>query len=226
MLTEAFLKEFRPTDFQNTPDMTLVRMGSLYRVNQSPRLLEKMKEQARTWTDPNSPDGGNAKYWPGNGERTMLYKGHRKTYMLIQYHDLTRDDYVVPIIVKLAMATCEHYGPGYTQPFQYQHRFGAIGARVYEWTRDPNMLFWARQQVEGASEVFERFLALPADQKGLGRAKAVKPGTNEALGGYRFKNVKFKADWMPGEGLLYFSGDSTPAIISLPTAIWALEGLP
>lgn len=222
--TEAFLKEFVPSEYRNTPDMTLVKMAALYRVNQDSRLLEQMRQFVRVWTDPASPDGGSAKYWPGKGERTMLYKGHRKAYMLLQYHDLTRDDYVMPIIVKLATATCEHYGERYTQPFYYQHRLGALGARLHEWTRDPNMLFWARQQVEGASEVFQRFFDLPADKRGMGRAQAVKPGTNEALGSYIFKSVKFKADWMPGEGLLYFSGDSTPAIISLPTAIWALEG--
>ncbi len=223
MLTEAFFKEFSPARFHETPDMTLMKMGGLYRVNQDPRLREMMKQFVKVWTDPASDDGGNAGYWPGKGTRNMLYKGHRKAYMLLQYHDLTRDDYVVPIIVKLAMATYEHYGDRYTQPFYYQHRLGAIGGRLYEWTGDPDMLFWARQQVQGASEVFARFLALPEDQKGIGRTQAVKPGTNEALSGYVFKNVQFQADWMPGEGLLYFSGDSTPAIISLPTAIWALK---
>lgn len=226
MTGEAFLKDFVPTPFRNTPDMTLLKMVGLYRVNQDPRLLETMKQFVRVWTDPAAADGGNARYWPGKGERTMLYKGHRKAYMLLQYHDVTRDDYVLPIIVKLATATCEHYGERYTQPFYYQHRLGAIGARIHEWTRDPAMLFWARQQAAGATEVFERFFELPADKRGMGRAQSTKPGTNEALGSYVFKGVKFKADWMPGEGLLYFSADSTPAIISLPTAIWALKGYP
>ncbi|MBM4051071.1 MAG: hypothetical protein FJ279_38730 [Planctomycetes bacterium] len=122
------------------------------------------------------------------------------------------------------MAWLDMSGARYTQPFDYEHYAGGVAARVYHWTKDPDMLFWARQQVEGAAEVFQRFEELPPDQKGIERCKSQRPGA--VYSSYHCKNVKFKADYLPGEGVLYFAFDSTPAIISLPTAIWALKGYP
>jgi hypothetical protein len=175
------------------------------------------------WTDPESPTGLNDNYW--KSEKDAVYKSHRKAFMLLLYYDLTRDDYVVPIIVKLAIATFDHYGERYTQPFYYQHRLGGLGARVYQWTGDPDMLFWARHQVEGATEVFLRHEALPPEKKGYLRGIKAK-GPSDVYGTYIFNDVKFQADWMPGRGTLYFNGDSTPAILSLPMAIQVLKDVP
>lgn len=218
-LTEAYLNDFN-FEYQETADVTLMTMGGLYRVNQDPRLLDRMRTYVRMFTDPESPTGLRDSFWktPAN----LIYKSHRKCYLLIQYHDLTGDEEVVPIIVKLAIAMFDHYGPRYTQPFYYQHRLGGIAARVYQWTGDPDMQFWARHQLAGAAELFQRFEELPPEKKGAARARSGNP-TSDAFPAYVFDNVGFAADWMPGKGLLYVNHDSTPAILALPVAIDVLR---
>jgi len=218
LLTDAYLEDFN-FEYQETADMTVMTMAALYRVNQDPRLLDKMRQYVRRFTDPDSPTGLRESFWktPAN----LIYKSHRKCYMLVQYHDLTGDDEIVPIIVKLAIAMFDHYNKEYTQPFYYQHRHAAIGARVYEWTRDPDMLFWARQQVAGAAEVFARYFQLPTEEKGAARGR--KTGS---FGAFVFKDVSYQADWMPGQGYLVFNLDPTPAIVSLPIALEVLRKQP
>jgi hypothetical protein len=223
LATGPLLTELDIHRYYETADMLLMKLCALYRVSQDPQVLDLMRRYVRVWTDPESATGLNTAYW--KSEKDAVYKSHRKAFMLLQYYDLTRDDYVVPIIVKLAIAMFDHYGERYTQPFYYQHRLGGLGARVYQWTGDPDMLFWARHQVDGATEVFLRHETLPPEKKGYRRGMEAK-GPSEVYGTYIFNNVKFQADWMPGRGMLYFNGDSTPAILSLPIAINVLKDVP
>ncbi|MCZ7647559.1 MAG: hypothetical protein M5U26_20265 [Planctomycetota bacterium] len=224
-MTRVFVSDFK-NEYYDTADTTLAMMCGLYRVTQDAALLEKIKSYFRAMTDSNSDIGLNEEFWKTRGN--ALYKSFRKAFNFLQYYDLTGDDAARSVIVKLQVKNV--YAEPYMQPFYYQHRNGAIFGRLYEWTNDDDCLYWARHQLSGAKELFEKFFALPPESRGMAHLLKNMPGpgaTGGSGGQFIFDGVTFESSGLlRGKGRLYFGGDAFPAAISLPMALWAIKGFP
>jgi hypothetical protein len=228
ILTRMNEKLLQPFDLQRyeTADVVLALMCGVYRVTQDPALLAKAREAFQLMIDPRSDLGLKVEWWRGPGQYSQYerarYKGHRKAFNFLQYYDLTGDPAAPAIIVKLQTNTMQKYAAAFTEPFAYQHREGGVFGRLYQWTADPDCLWWAKHQAFAAGEVFEKFLALPAAERGLSLFLKQPSNYRIVVQGVSYPST----NRVPGNGQIYFGGDTCPAIISIPMALWAIEGFP
>lgn len=154
----------------------------------------------------------------------------RKVMWYAMYADLREDDKARRAAIKSLQDGIRDMGLFYgSGPDGYKNYLGYVAARIYDWTRDPEMLKHAEWQLEWLAKTWQAFEALPEDERGQAGTvrRILRPSARAGSPvAYRFEQLAIPEKTYGGNPAMLSFGNWNNGVpfLAVPAGIWALCG--